>query len=65
MDLAAVKKIAKGLGLKPGKKTKAELIHAIQKAEGNFDCFGTAINYCDQMDCCFKDDCLAASRAHG
>ena len=65
MDLATAKKMAKGLGLKPGKKTKSELIHAIQTAEGNFDCFGTAINYCDQMDCCFKDDCLASSRAHG
>jgi len=65
MDLATVKKMAKGLGLAPGRKTKVELIHAIQKAEGNFDCFGTAIDYCDQMDCCFKDECLASSRSHG
>jgi hypothetical protein len=38
-----------------------ELIRRIQRAEGNFDCFGTAIDYCDQSQCCFREDCLKPS----
>ena len=63
MKLADIKTRAKGLGIKAGSKKKVELIHAIQLAEGNFDCFGTAVNSCDQQDCCFLKDCLAMSKA--
>lgn len=63
MMLADIKAKAKGLGIKAGSKKKLELIHAIQQAEGNFDCFGTAVNFCDQGDCCFMKDCLAMSKA--
>ena len=59
MTLAEIKTKAKSLGVKPGKMKKVELIHAIQLAEGNFDCFGKAGGSCDQMDCCFRDDCLS------
>jgi len=38
--------------------SKVELIRRIQRAEGNFDCFGTAIDCCDQSQCCFREDCL-------
>jgi len=41
---------------------KAELIRSIQKAEGNFDCFGTAEDYCDQWECCFRSLCLKNKR---
>jgi hypothetical protein len=37
---------------------KAELIRAIQLAECNSDCFGTAEDYCDQLNCLFRKDCL-------
>ncbi len=37
---------------------KESIIRAIQRAEGNFDCFGTAVGYCDQEKCCFREDCL-------
>ena len=63
MTLADVKVRAKGLGIKAGNKKKVELIHAIQLTEGNFDCFGTAINSCDQGGCCFMKDCLTMSKA--
>lgn len=33
-----------------------ELIMEIQRMEGNFPCFGTAVDYCDQWKCCFRDD---------
>jgi len=63
MTLGEIKTKAKGLGIKAGSKKKTELIRAIQLAEGNFDCFGTAQNSCDQSECCFMKDCLAMSRA--
>jgi hypothetical protein len=59
MKMQEIREKAKGLGLKNTfGLTKPELIRRVQKAEGNFDCFGTAKDYCDQMNCCFRDDCL-------
>lgn len=58
MNMTQIKAKAKELGIKPGKMRKAELIREIQKAEGNFECFGTADNSCDQMDCCWREDCI-------
>jgi len=50
--------MAKDLGVGTSKLQKAELIKTIQLAEGNFDCFGTAVDYCDQGDCLSRVDCL-------
>jgi hypothetical protein len=59
MRMEEVRARAKGLGLKNTfGLSKVELIRRIQRAEGNFDCFGTAIDYCDQSQCCFREDCL-------
>jgi len=58
MTVKELQKVAKGLGIKAAGLRKSELIREIQKAEGNFDCFGTAIEYCDQTGCLFRDDCL-------
>ena len=58
MNIAEIKTRAKTMGIKPGRMTKDSLIRAIQLAEGNFDCFGTATDYCDQLECSFRDDCL-------
>jgi len=58
MKITEVRKRAKGLGLKPGRLSKADLIRAIQRAEGHFDCFGTASGFCDQQDCAWRKDCL-------
>ncbi len=58
MTVKELQKLAKGLGIKAAGLRKFELIREIQKAEGNFDCFGTAIEYCDQTGCLFRDDCL-------
>ena len=59
MNMNELKKMAKGLGIKLSNKKKTELIHAIQIAEGHFDCFGKAEGYCDQENCSFRDDCLS------
>ena len=58
MTVKELQKMAKDLGIKTTGLKKVEVIKAIQRAEGNFDCFGTASNYCDQMSCLFRQDCL-------
>ena len=59
MKMNEIREKAKALGIKVMARTKkADVIRQIQKAEGNFDCFGTAKDYCDQLDCCFREDCL-------
>ncbi len=59
ITLAKIKEIAKSKGINPGKMKKAEIIKTIQRAEGNFDCFGTATaGYCDQHGCFWITECL-------
>ena len=59
MRLIEIERKAKSLGIKDTwRYSKKELIRAIQRKEGNFDCFGTAVNYCDQFNCLWRDDCL-------
>lgn len=62
MKIQEIKAIAKTRGIKAGNLKKPELIQAIQKAEGNFDCFGSATSgYCDQTNCLWHEDCLLFS----
>jgi len=50
---------ASGLGLKGvAKLRKPELIHAIQIAEGNSDCF-TRISNCAVTPCLYRAECQA------
>jgi hypothetical protein len=58
MKMQEIRKMAKAHGIKCFGKTKADLIREIQRAEGNFDCFGTAQDYCDQWECCFRSLCV-------
>ena len=58
MKMTDIQKKAKVIGIKPGKAKKAELIRMIQEQEGNFSCFQTAQDFCDQTDCCWMGDCL-------
>ncbi len=63
MHIQTIRSIAKGYGINASKGTKAELIRRIQKAEGNFDCFGSATDgYCDQTGCNWRSDCLPAPK---
>lgn len=66
MLVQEIRKIAQGKGLKPGKLSKNDLIHQIQLAEGNFDCFATAVSGdCDQYGCIWREDCFSASKRNG
>lgn len=65
MNLQQLRAIAQQHDIKPGKLAKDALIHAIQRQEGNFDCFASARSgECDQTACLWREDCLA-SGSHG
>jgi hypothetical protein len=58
MKTNEIKEIAKQHNLKPGRANKAELIRAIQQAEGNSTCFGSnSANECGQSNCLWREDC--------
>jgi hypothetical protein len=58
MKMNEIKKKAKSLGINPNNMKKADLIHAIQKAEGYTECFGKSGGQCPYANCCFMEDCL-------
>lgn len=59
MRLNEIEKKARALGIKDTWKfSKKNLIHAIQKNEGNFACFGTTNGSCTQVACCWRTDCV-------
>ncbi len=62
MNMTDIKNKAKELGLKAGRLKKTDLIHLIQRKEGNFPCFETAKNKCDQLKCCWRDACLSSKK---
>ncbi len=54
-----IEKKAKSLNIENYKSySPSELIKAIQRNEGNFDCFDTGRDECDQLNCCWREDCL-------
>lgn len=62
MDIKEIRRIAKGLGIGTKGMGKVDLIRAIQLAEGNFDCFGTAVDEeCDQESCPWREECFFES----
>ena len=58
MKMNEIRALAKSLGINSFGKNKSELIKEIQRKQGNFDCFGTAMGYCDQLECLFRSACL-------
>jgi len=53
-----IRRMAKRLGVKAVGVKKVDLVRQIQTAEGNFPCFGTAQDFCDQSNCLWRKDCL-------
>lgn len=58
-----IREIARKMGIKTGKMKKAELIRAIQKAEGNIPCYAIRGHECDQINCLWREDCIEVLRA--
>ena len=61
MKMQEIKSMAMSMGIKALNLKKPELLRAIQRAEGNIDCFGR-VNpaQCDQSGCLWKKDCMIA-----
>jgi hypothetical protein len=60
MQIKKIKEIAQKNGVTPGRMSRTELIRAIQRAEGNSDCFATMhFNDCNQINCLWRTDCKA------
>ena len=64
MQMQEIRSKAKQFGLKTtAKQTKVELVRSIQVAEGNFNCFATALDgVCDQVGCIWREDCFATAK---
>ncbi len=58
LNITELKKKAKSLGISNLKLSKDDLVRTIQTTEGNYPCFKTAENHCDQSNCLWRDDCL-------
>ncbi len=57
MHMNKIKAIAKKMDLDSTSMGKKELIRSIQVKEGNIPCFKTNQPFCDQNNCCWRDDC--------
>lgn len=63
MQMQEIRGLAKNLGIKTSRMSKARLIQAIQLNEGNFNCFSSAANgECDQSQCVWRNDCFTAAK---
>jgi hypothetical protein len=61
MKIQKIRQIAKKKNVNFGNVGKIDLIRAIQRAEGNADCFATkAINDCNELNCLWREDCNTA-----
>ena len=58
MRMTEINRKATKIGLNAQGMKKKELIRAIQSAEGNVACFDTEKSDCDQLICCWREDCL-------
>jgi len=50
--------IAENMGIEVGRLIKTELVRAIQRAEGNYDCYMSGeVLTCGQVNCLWREDC--------
>jgi len=63
MKFNDVRKIAKGMNLNTYRMKKQDVIRAIQRLEGNPECYGTpTVASCNEAGCLWRSDCLALAR---
>jgi hypothetical protein len=63
MNMQEIRAIAKSHNINSAGMTKIDIIHRLQREEGNFDCFATAYDgVCDQIDCSWRKDCFEAAK---
>lgn len=60
MKFQEIQKMAKALGINSFGMRKTDLIRAIQRKEGNPECYGTErVEYCRELSCLWREDCIA------
>ncbi len=63
MDASQIIRRAEEMGIEPGSVGEADLIRAIQRAEGNVDCYATDRNKtCGEERCLWRQGCLKAKK---
>ncbi|MDH5435639.1 MAG: SAP domain-containing protein [Gammaproteobacteria bacterium] len=63
MNIQEIRKIAKNHGIKTSRASKLNIVREIQRQEGNFDCFATAVDgECNQVKCKWRDDCFSQAK---
>ena len=58
MTIREIRKRAKALGVGLDTNNKVDLIRAVQAVENNPQCFRTERAHCDQVQCCWLEDCI-------
>ena len=59
MKFGEIRGMAKGMGVNTYGMNKTNVIQAIQKEEGNFDCYSTdRVNICEELSCLWRPDCM-------
>ncbi len=59
-NMGRIRRMAKSLGINTYQMKKTDIIRAIQKKEGNIDCYGTLrVESCGELTCSWRDDCLS------
>ena len=62
MNIPAIRSVAKAKGVNSAGLKKGEIIRVVQRAEGDFDCFGSAVDgICDQERCAWRADRVPAT----
>ena len=60
MRFQEIQKMATTMGIPAYRVKKTELIRAIQRTEGNIECYGTdRLDHCDEQECLWRMDCKA------
>lgn len=63
MDMKEIRAIAKRHKIDATGLSKIDIIHKLQREEGNFDCFATAYDgICNQVNCMWREDCFDSSK---
>ena len=59
MRFQDIRKMAKSMDVNTYGMKKTDVIHAIQEAENNIECYGTErVDSCDEQECLWRSDCL-------
>jgi hypothetical protein len=63
MNMQQIRAIAVEKGVTRSHRSKRDLVRAIQRQEGSFDCFATdPAGLCDRTDCLWREDCPPTAR---